>query len=372
MKIGVITWFHYENYGTVLQAIALQEYLKSIGTEPALIDFHLPELGVGTKPPLRVRLHRHVLNKIIPALYSKDISNRSMKFRNAIYDTYKVKPTDSGYIQTCNQFDLLVCGSDQIWNPNWFNDYYFANYPEVKTPKISYAASIGVKHIPEYFRGSYYNALRSFDKISVREKNTQEEIQREFHLQCTAVVDPVFLGTKEEWSTLVGKNAVADGDYALCYLLTDNKAHWKAVHDFAARKKLKFIIVPMTEDSYFEAGEKKADAGPKDFVNLIANAKYILTDSFHATAFSILMERPFYVFERTAKTEANSQNSRIYNVLKMSGLEKRLIAYNSTRIIDEDDIDFKTAKSLIQPEIEKSKKFINSEIEKVKTARARV
>lgn len=363
MKIGVITWFHYENYGTILQATALQEYLRSIHTEPALIE--IPFYSIDSrhmKVSLSERVINHIFNILISKRFRSDIANKSLKFHDAIYTKYEVQQIEDTFSKTCNEFDLLICGSDQIWSPYWYNDFYFANFPDIKTPKISYAPSIGVKEIPPYLQGTYYNSLKSFYKLSVREENARKKIESITGLPCQTVMDPVFLLDRRKWLKIIGNGQNTQEDYILCYMLDDNSNHWKAIHEFASIHQMKLVIIPMKSRSYFEKGEHCYDAGPNDFLQLITNAKYVLTDSFHASAFSIILQKQFYVFERTAKIDINSQNTRIYNLLEIGDLNDRMQKFNSKHIIESKSIDYQKVSIRIDPFIQASKKFLNDAI----------
>ena len=366
MKIGVITWFHYENYGTILQAAALQEYLKSIDTEPALIEIPFYQIDSRQiKVNFSERVKSYISNKIVSKRFGKYFAAKSRKFHDAIYAKYNVMPIEDTFSKTCNMFDLLICGSDQIWSPYWYNDFYFANFPDITVPKISYAPSIGVKEIPPYLQGTYYSTLKHFNKLSVREESSRKEIECITGLPCQTVLDPVFLLDRNKWLEVIENVQDLKPDYIFCYMLDDNENHWKAIHEFASKHNMKLVIIPMKSSSYLEKGEHCYDAGPYEFLNLIANARYVLTDSFHASAFSIILQKQFYVFERTAKTDAHSQNSRIYNLLEISGLTDRIQEFNNKRIQETEDIDYQKVDLRMNPLIQKSKKYLDDAIKTV-------
>lgn len=363
MKIGVITWFHYENYGTILQAAALQEYLRSINTEPALIEIPFYQIDSRQiKVSFSERVKSRISNTIVNKRFEKYFTVKSKKFHDAIYTNYNVRQIEDTFSKTCNEFDLLICGSDQIWSPYWYNDFYFANFPDITVPKISYAPSIGVKEIPPYLQGTYYSTLKQFYKLSVREENARKEIERITGLTCQTVMDPVFLLDRQKWLKVIGKGRCSQEDYILSYMLDDNSNHWKAIHEFASKHQMKLIIIPMKSGSYLEKGEHWYDAGPYDFLQLIFNAKYVLTDSFHASAFSVILQKQFYVFERTSKADVNSQNSRIYNLLEIADLDDRLQKFNTKHINEAKDIDYQKVSTRMDPIIQASKEYLNDAI----------
>lgn len=363
-KIGVITWFDHENYGTVLQAIALQEYIKLQGMEPSLLK--VPDTSINSGLSRKKgnnflkRLQNSLLYRYVTFKYRKALKLRAKKFHEIIYNNYNVCSIKTSFADVCNQFDMIICGSDQIWNPNWFSDFYFANFPQIKVPKISYAPSLGVRHLPRYLFGTYYNALKKFNKLSVREEDAKNEIVGSMGLSCKIVVDPVLLLEKKQWVSLIESDKKPQEEFILCYMLGNNRNHWSAIHSYAKKKKLKVVTIPMEPVSYLKKGEKDYEAGPIDFLTSIANAKIVITDSFHATVFSIIFQKPFYVFERMAKNNVASQNSRIYNILELLGLNNRLLEYNSNYIQEAGKINFSNVSDKLEPIIHESKEFLNS------------
>lgn len=371
MQIGVITWFHYENYGTVLQALALQKYLEVKGYESELIDFPIIDFG-GRRDKISFnnllpKIKNKIVFKFLNVKYKQKHYNRSKKFKDTIYKNCNVSnyvKNHLEFVNLANQFDLLICGSDQIWNPNGYVDYVFANYPQIIPPKIAYAPSLGVKQIPDYYVGTYFNTLKSFSSLSVRERNAQKDIVTTLGLPCSLVVDPVLLLDSTEWRKIISKENTNKEKYVLCYFLTDNAKHWKAAEKFARSKKLKLKIITMTINSYIHSGEKVIDAGPEEFFNYIDNAAYVITDSFHASVFSIILHKNFYVFERTDPNDSVSQNSRIYNLLNESNLNDRLVKYNSRTIVEKHNINFNNVKRQMKKMIDDSKNYLINSIEK--------
>lgn len=374
MKIGIITWFTYENYGTKLQAIALQQYLRSLNHEVQLINFNPPERDkvVKNKSTLLKKLqnkYNRYVQKLADKKYCKELYTRSKRFEDIISEncilTDKIRD-DSEYINICNQFDVLICGSDQIWNPNWYHPFYYADFEEIKTPRIAYAPSIGTSYIYDRVKENVLNSVSKFSSIGIREQTGADAIKELIDKSVEKVVDPTLLLNKEDWKEILNIcTELKDEDYICCYFLGENKKHWNAIYKYAEKHDLDIKIIPQQPAAYMRKGTIEASAGVKEFVELIANAKYIFTDSFHATVFSVIFNKEFQVFERFDSKSATSQNSRIYDFLGSVGLEKHLITFDSNDIPDTKNINYEDVNYKLEKEIHKSTQFLREAIEKI-------
>ena len=366
MNIGVITWFSYENYGTKLQAIALQRYLKNMGHHVQLLNFTPPELLTGTssKESFWDKIKRQpnkYVNRYILKKNKKHIDIKCKKMDFLINQecslTQKIK-TDEDYIRVCNSFDLLICGSDQIWNPNLYHRYYFADFEQIKTPRISYAPSIGVNNIRTTIASKMKESLARFSLITVRESAGADVLKEITGRKIFTVLDPTFLLKKSEWISLTRKTDCKE-KYILCYFLSDNKNHWKAARRFAKAHGLKLYIIPQQGESYIQKGKIFPECGIEDFLELISKATFVLTDSFHGTVFSILFNTQFYVFERFKENEYSSQNSRIVDLLTDVSIMQRLNKFGSSRILESPNIEYDLVNQRIEQMILNSKNILN-------------
>lgn len=372
-KIGVITWFWGPNYGTVLQAIALQVKLKDLGYIPELINITHED---SQKRTLIGRLKGGIFNKIhgikkyaIKKKYGKSISYRDKKMNFEVNNKCKISSivnNDSQYIKICNEYDYLIFGSDQIWNPNWYHPYYFADFNEIITPRIAYAPSLGVSLIHKENENKYRIALERFFSIAVREDCGVKEINRIIGKECTKVVDPTMLLNANDWDELFDVKSVEDR-YILLYLLKDNKKHMKAVSKFAKSKRMKIKTIPYQFDTYFMHGEIMAETGPKEFLELIKNAEYVITDSFHGIVFSIIYQRQFYALTRFNDKENDSQNSRVYQIINEYGLQNRLQKFNTSQIQECGKIEFAGVYSKLKENIEISTKYLRNALKGIES-----
>lgn len=344
MKIGVITWFREENYGTILQAFALQKYLKKIGVNPELINFEIPEKS---KRKIKVSslydFWGKIANRLDHIIHRRDYKNKSIYFKKFIDDNCilsKKVDNEKEYINLCNEYNTIICGSDQIWNPNWYHPFYYCNYNEITSNIISYAPSFGVNKIPSEYEAKYKEALNKMSKISVREQNGKEIVFNLIEKNPNVVVDPTFLLSAKEWDKFCDSSLTPSFDYILCYMLSDNINHWKAIKRFAKSKKMKLIVIPHNGFSCIESKYIMRYAGPSNFIDLIKHSKYMVTDSFHGTVFSIIFKKQFILFERHNPKSKTSQNSRLYSILSLSNLEDRMVHFNSKFIPNMKDITY--------------------------------
>ena len=370
MKIGIITWFTYENYGTKLQALALQGYLKKQGYSVELLNFQPPSVNGNNN---KINIKQKIVNKIkaidsqrAKNKYAQQLEKRSIALKKVIEENCTLTQAitnDQEYITVANTFDLLICGSDQIWNPNWFHPYYFAGFEEIKVSKVAYAPSIGVNEIGKEEKIKIQKCIKDFNAIAMREKSGQIEIQKLTHLNVKHVLDPTLLMNESEWEKLLKINDVKKNKpYICCYFLGDNKKHWDAVLNYAKQKNMEIKIIPQQGSAYFQKGQVQASAGVEDFVELIKNAKLIFTDSFHATVFSTIFHKDFYVFERFQETESGSQNSRIYDFLNLLDLKKRLIKFGTNHVVIQIPIDYNKIEKILNSEINQSKIYLEEAI----------
>ena len=362
MKIGIITWFTGSNYGTNFQAIALQYYLRNQGHEVNVINYEIPP-SLKKRPFIKKLLNqpRKYLVKIGMKKYEAKIVERDKKLSNAIKNkcilTKKINSKEE-FVQVCNSFDLLICGSDQIWNPNWYDRFYFADYDEINTKRISYAPSMGVNSIPEKILPEIRRSISKLKYISVREEKAADLLSPYLFKRPEVVIDPTLLLSKEEWDNIFPEKRHEAGEYILAFFLNDERTHLCATKRFAKKYNCKLIIIPYKDTTYFQNADIRANAGLEELLDLIRNAKYILTDSFHMTVFSIIYRKQFYTFQRFEENAFTSQNVRVTNLLELVNLSERLIPYQTMVIQEKKYIDYENQIKKLNFEIEKSKMFL--------------
>ena len=355
--VGVCIKYYHENYGGVVQCFAFTEFLKNNGVEFQLIKYNKKNGLKGIIKNLP-RIFNKVLLKANYLIRMNTIHNFQKHYFTNILEVNSYKELSKIAVK----FDCFISGSDQLWSPaglptNFFNLMFVPD--QIK--KVSYASSFGVSNIPWYQKTRTKKFLLRFDNISVREEQGAKIINELIHKKVDIVVDPVFLLTKNEWELILGDKLIMSDSYIFAYFLGDNEIHRREVIDFAKRKKIKIVTMPHL-DQYIKKDEhfgdvQLYDVDPFDFLRLIRNANYICTDSFHGTAFSILFNKQFIVFDRYKKNSTTSKNSRIESICNMLDLTWRRFNGNNMNILDE-KIDYQDVNEKLDKLTSKSKKYL--------------
>ena len=319
-RTGIITWHNYPNFGSALQTYALQHFINLKGGDATVINyvpFFKPKLG-----ELRYLLSK--ADPFIPHKISVKLNYRFIEFEKDFIPETESIVSSKGLKDLNNRFDNFVCGSDQIWAPNCFNENYFLSFVDDKKNKVSYAASIGLPYIPDYLKNQYRFLLSRFNHISLREQQGLTLIEELFGINGNLVLDPTLLIKKDDWLSIEKQYKGVDGKYILCYFLGVNEEHRQYAIKVSKKYNYKIICLSKHQNDYREEFNTISDAGPMEFINLINNAEVVLTDSFHGVCFSINLEKPFHCFERFKFDDKVNQNSRIYNILTLLDLNDRL------------------------------------------------
>lgn len=249
----------------------------------------------------------------------KTVSN----FRNSIPHSKKVYNANT-IEEAVKEYDAFITGSDQVWNPKWYYPAYMLSFVPKDIPKISYAASLSVNELSEGQKLRFKKDLIDYKAISVREKNATELLENIAPVPVEWVLDPTLLLSKEEWEEICS-DRIIECDYIFCYFLGHDKAQRRLVKEFARKNKLKIVTLPylvggFNKSDVFFGNEKLYDVSPPDFISLIKHAKYVFTDSFHATVFSCIYDRSFFVFGRMG---FDGMSSRIDSLLEMFDAKER-------------------------------------------------
>lgn len=360
-KIGIITFHRALNYGAVLQAFALQEYLSESNIVK-ILDYRCASIE-DAYDPKALSIRQKIIKTLASFLFPKfhfDIKVRNRKYK-AFSDRYLFL-TDSLSSETLprlNQsFDFFVAGSDQIWNPEYtnFDKNYFLSFAD-ENKKISYAASFGKNNFDSDILDFFRNNLLGFPFLSVREKTGKQLIQQITNRDDLFVVcDPVFLLSKTKWveSLSLNENFRRNKDYILIYCVQKPELSLDFARSLAKNEHLKIIYVDQIASRKRLKGIKTINnLGPVDFLNTLLNAKYVVTTSFHGLAFSLLFHKE--VFFELSKRE-NNKNTRLENLAEDMGICGRQIKESHYSKKCETIINWKTVNSKIE-EYRKNSQF---------------
>lgn len=341
--IGVCVNFIHTNYGTTLQAYATAAALEAENVEYELIRYKKKRTVVEKICSVPRLLNGVLLNDKYEAIVKKIGEIQHPAFaemdavRKAEFDEFqnehftKLSPVFVGYNALCegaNRYSAVVTGSDQLWSPAGLpTNYYNLMFVPDSIRKISFASSFGVSNIPWYQMKRTREYLNRIQHISMRENRGAEIVKELTGRTVPVVMDPVFYFDKQEWEALIPPAAPEWENYIFCYFLGANPEHREAAKKLAAQTGKKIVTLRHL-DRYVAGDEDFGDYAPYDvdparFLSILRNADYICTDSFHGSAFSILHEKKFVVFDRYNSRSANSKNSRIDSLCRNLGLEDR-------------------------------------------------
>ena len=367
-KVAIMTWYTYRNFGTALQATALTHVIENMGYSPTMIQY-LPK-GGAFEPTIRA-LKDRIVRKIKTLFFKHYVSNEREKLYTSYFET-RISETEPmrSYPELSDlnsQFDAFVCGSDQIWSPNCFDDKYFLSFVDQGEKMVAYAPSLGVSKIQnQLIERKMADCIKRFHHLSVREQQGAGLIHGMTGKTANVVLDPTLLMSASEWDAYACVNQaeqIQSSPYLLCYFLGSSQKYMDYVRRLSKKTNLPIYIIPVSISQKKSKNAVPFEVGPIEFVSLIKNAAYVCTDSFHGIAFAINYNVPFVVFERFANDDVQNQNSRIFNLLKLLHLEDRLVNYKdrciATALID---CDYKIANRLLQQHREFSLTYLKDSL----------
>lgn len=348
-KTAIVSCYFQHNYGSMLQAYATQMALDKLDCENETIDIAGLNHEIKKAKILyfaKASLTSDILisklgmaKNVLIKRFSKNDYARLSKIRSDKFDAFSKKyfrlspryNSKEELGKKCDEnYSAVLVGSDQLWLPgNIAADYYTLNFVPTTVNSIAYATSFGQSSLPKDSARKATIFLKKIKHIGVREESGQKLVKKLADRNVPVVCDPTLLFTGDEWLEIQKKEPIIEGKYILCYFLGNNPPH----REFA--KKLKketgCKIIALTHlDEFVKSDEGYADEtpyniDPADFLNLIRNAEYVCTDSFHCSVFSILYKKEFYTFRRYNRNTRQSTNSRLDTLFKITGIEGRLL-----------------------------------------------
>lgn len=362
MKIDIVTLHRAQNYGSVLQTFALQKQIEELGHQASILDYY-PEryTNKGLLKRLKNKSRRFknplvlLIAKLLiyPSYLRKGIQfNKFMHYLNLEKPSFATNEEGMGRFTDA---DAYCAGSDQIWNSYWNEGVEKALFLDF-VPKgklcFSYAASIGLSNIPANEIDETKLLLDKFEFLSLREDKGVELVKELGRTDAVQCLDPTLLMSKEEWSQYAD-DSYKGKDYVLTYNLHHDPEIDKCAKAIASKYHLQIRNISYNWHDIVRHGHLDWCPTVEGFLGLIKNAKYVVADSFHATAFSIIFEKPFVVITPEVAS------SRLSSLLKMLGLDDHNInKFTSVKVIEQ-PIDYIRVKSIIATKQRESISFLN-------------
>lgn len=337
-KAKILTFHNAENYGATLQAYALKETLKKLDVDASFINYKNKTILSDYK-----LIKTHSLKSFFSSLWYLPRNLKRKKSFKSFSDKYldtntKVYLTKEEIEQDINDKDIYVAGSDQIWNPSLtggLSDIYTLNFGNQDITKVIYGASLGNEELLQEYSLDFKSKTKGLKYISVREKSIIKPLEEICNKKIYQVIDPTLLLKKEDWEKLINENKkvnLEDKDYILVYTLFENDEITKIANYISSITGLK-VVHFRKYNAYNKELMNLYSKGPIDFINAFKNAKYVITNSFHGTVFSLMFEKKFY------SVLPQTRAGRIKDLLKDLELEDRIVQ-NKEQINLDSNIDY--------------------------------
>lgn len=351
-RVGIITTHRANNFGAVLQAYSLVSACQELGVDAEIIDWRCPHYEWQYHKAIRFTRNPFAMLRHFLWFVVKESKSRKLfsKFRNNLPLS---KPINNRRkLQAVGVlYDKYIVGSDQVWNPlnsalkhEKFDRAYILDFVKGRS-KNAYAASIGVKSIePESVRNEFLNAWKEFDLITMREYEGAEYVSNLLGENVDAVLDPVLLHTKDWWQKLVPAESIKADPFIFEY----NVRGVEYLDEFAqkiANNENAIVVNPLIPSFSFKWEKKVEEMGPAEFVSHIAQAKCVVTSSFHAAAFSVIFGKKLYLIQRK---KSKDPNSRFSSLFKFAEVSETIVEESDRYYVSRIDCDKANQESLSQ------------------------
>ena len=362
------------NYGSVLQAYALQQMVTSLGYDTELIDYEYPNAFHEKNQQKKSILYKvakfgfGVMRKVLYSiLYHGDKKSKIEAFATSHFNLSAKRYFTVDSIQkNPPEYDVYITGSDQVWNPSFTlgDSIFMLSFVDASRKKIAYAPSVTMRNIPLEYKDIFKDNLSQYSSLSVRDNYSAEDLTKLLNRPVTTVCDPVLLLSQNDYESIVAESKIKIKEkYVLLYILDYMFDPYPNIVPIIEKIKRQFDC-PV----YFIWGKKKHSIlcgsdkyipvpSVADFLSLIKNAEVVITTSFHGTAFSLIFRKQFLSIVNNS-----DKDSRIGDLLKQVGLNNNCVDINSTfeKYVP---IDYQQADCNIENYINKSRQFLQDSLE---------
>lgn len=346
--IGLLSFHRAINYGAILQSYALHEAINTLGYENEYLDLMFNDSSYKSDKPKKrdIILKLMNINKVKSALRIRIKEKKFNEFRkNYIRTSSKVYSGDRNIVDE-DIYDNYIVGSDQVWNLRISNytKSFLLDFVNEKKKKSSYASSFGIEQIPDDQRKEFSENLKRFNNISVREEVGAGIIEEIIGHRPTVCLDPTLLLNSNNWLSVTEKPKIKN--YVFIYSMVDSENIINIAKQIAKEKNLSIVAIGLK--NRYKNIKNIYTASPQQWLGYVKYADYVVTNSFHGTAFSVNFNKKFYLeFLPLGWTV----NSRLQNIVDLFGLEKRVITKNK---LLEDNVDYDFVNSKLEKERKKS------------------
>ena len=368
--IGILTFYWADDYGALLQCYALKTYMSRFDNTavipyyPKNLRYRYRLLKYSRSDKMRKKIRMIVHQLRTKEFYSRLAAKLRMAHFRRRFLTADFRKLDSARSIPAYRpgISAYIVGSDQVWNPEiteGLQEGYFCAFPKPEGVRfIAYAASIGSERLDVAYDARIARYFENFDAVSVREGTSASYIEKLYGREPETVVDPVFLLEKKDWEQLLKNKDLSKKNYIAVY---DTEYNEEMAHYIASlREKLRLpVLVLRAEKRYYDWGGQEEYArgcGPLEFLEYLYHAAYVVTNSFHGTAMSIIFHKSFAAFPHSKR------NARLEWLLHAAGLES-LLAHSMPEWVEGmEKVDWHQVDKALQEEIERSRSFIRKEI----------
>lgn len=369
MKAGIITYASAHNYGALLQAYAMQTYLEKKGIKVDIINYRLNAIDKVYKPynikktkNIVLKIYRKTKKYVFVNLFKRWRIQKYNNFEHFINDTLNTtKPytTLKELKNNCSSYDLLISGSDQVWNTDLTKTFcpaYFLEFGKKEAVRISYAPSLGREDIDPKFEQFYRRYLKNFDYISVREKSMIPVFQKLTDTNITEVLDPTLLLDKEDYEKLKEPTKYANEKFIYVHFIGKDERLVEIADKISRDLGIK-ILHNFHESLFDNELACRYNESPKKIIDVVQKAEMIVTNSFHLTVLSLIYEKKFITIPHSKRPE------RMLNLLNMVGLSDHLVT--NVRLMDDINSykeNYKKVKSILEEKRQQSFDFLEKAI----------
>lgn len=357
MKIGILTFHRASNYGAVLQAYALTEVLREYHKDTEIVNYYCPEVEMCHHPNKLFRRQNfisaciHYYGKWKKYRIFEDFRRRKLQ----LSEKYEA----GTLAEASRQYAVFISGSDQVWSKKYsgMDTTYLLDFEKDPQKKYSYAASFGFTAFPDGTRDIYAKYLKEFQAVSVRENSAVSLLASECDVKSFMSLDPTLVLSTEKWRKFA-KYPEMPNKYILIYHVQPPLHLMEYAKKLSAETGCGIVYLNSSYTSHRELNHARFST-PEQFAGWFANAEYVLTNSFHGTAFSIIFQKNLVVEIETKL----STNTRSRDLLQLCGLENRILPENY-RQFELTPIDWEVAATNLNAEREKSLTYLRKICEK--------